>query len=356
MRRAARALIDLSALRHNLDRARAGAPRARVLAVVKADGYGHGAVAAARALAGADALAVAHLGEALALREAAVRAPVLVLQGARDAPELAEAATQGLEIVVHHEAQLQALESTPAPIGVWLKVDSGMHRLGFAPRELPEIHARLGALQGVGAPPVLMTHLACAEDRADPSTARQLARFDQAVGGLPGARSIANSAGLLGYPDSHRDWVRPGIMLYGASPFVGGSGEREGLRPVMTLSAPLIAIRHLRAGDRVGYGGAYVCPEDMPVGVVAIGYADGYPRHAPSGTPVGVAGGRVALVGRVSMDMITVDLRGVRPPRLGDEVILWGPGLAVEEVAERSGTIAYELLCNAGRHCHREYV
>lgn len=354
MRRAARALIDLSALRHNLERVRACAPRARVVAVIKADAYGHGAIEAARALSGADALAVAHLGEALALREAGIRAPVLVLQGARGAAELAEAASRGLEIVVHHEAQLQVLESSGARLGVWLKVDSGMHRLGVAPRELPAFHERLCALQG--AAPVLMTHLACADDRSDPTTARQLARFDQAVEGLAGAHSIANSAGLLGYPDSHRDWVRPGIMLYGASPFVGGSGEREGLRPVMTLSAPLIAIRQLRAGDRVGYGGDYVCPEDMPVGVVAIGYADGYPRHAASGTPVRIGAARAALVGRVSMDMITVDLRGMRRPRLGDEAILWGPGLAVEEVAERAGTIAYELLCNAGNHCQREYL
>jgi alanine racemase len=352
MRRAACALIDLSALRHNLEKARAAAPRSRVLAVIKADAYGHGAVAAARALTGADGLAVAHLGEALALREAGIRAPVLVLQGLRGAAQLAQAAAHGLDVAVHHEAQLKALESAPAPIRVWLKVDSGMHRLGFTPRELPEVYRRLRAGGGV---PVLMTHLACADDRADPSTARQLARFEQAVGKLDGESSIANSAGLLGFPDTHRDWVRPGIMLYGASPFVGGSGEREGLRPVMTLSAPLIAIRHLRAGDAVGYGGTYVCPEDMPVGVVAIGYADGYPRHAPSGTPVRMAGGRAALLGRVSMDLITVDLRGIRRPRLGDDVVLWGPGLPVEEVATRSGSIAYELLCNAGRHCHREY-
>ncbi len=354
MRRAARALIDLSALRHNLARARACAPRARVVAVIKADAYGHGALAAARVLAGADTLAVAHLGEALALREAGIRTPVLVLQGVRGPIELAEAAARGLAVVVHHEAQLQALEASRAPLRVWLKVDSGMHRLGFAPGELPGIHSRLRAVQG--AAPVLMTHLACADDRADPATARQLARFDRAVDGLAGTHSIANSAGVLGHPESHRDWVRPGIMLYGVSPFVGGSGEREGLRAVMSLRAPLIAIRRLRAGDRVGYGGDYVCPEDMPVGVVAIGYGDGYPRHAPSGTPVRVAGTRAALVGRVSMDMITVDLRGVPHPCVGDEVILWGPGLAVEEVAERAGTIAYELLCNAGRHCHREYL
>ena len=359
MTRLARVLIDPDALRHNLQRARAAAPGRRLLAVVKAGGYGHGMVAAARALAGADGFGVATVGEGLALREAGLSAPVLVLEGPAGPAEVEAAAAAGLAVVLHHEAQLRWLEEArpPRPVPVWVKLDTGMHRLGFDPAMAPALAQRLAACAAAAPPPVWMTHFANADDRDDPLTTEQIRRFAAAVDGLPGARSLANSAGVLGWPGSHGDWVRPGIMLYGASPFAGATGPELELRPAMTFTSRLIAVHRRRRGEALGYGGEYVCPEDMPVGVVAAGYGDGYPRHAAAGTPVLVGGRRVSLVGRVSMDMITVDLRAHPEARVGDPVVLWGEGLPVEEVARHAGTIAYELLCHAGaRPASREVL
>ncbi len=358
MRRMAQVTVDPDALRHNLARAReAAGPGRRVMAVVKADAYGHGLAEAAQALAEADALAVACIGEAACLRELGWRGRVVVLEGVGDAAGLREAAALGVDLVVHAPEQLALLEASPPrrPLDLWLKLDTGMHRLGFDPDEAAALQARVAALPGAGTVR-WMTHLACADERASPATARQLERFARALAGLPGERSAANSGGLLAWPQARLDWVRPGIMLYGVSPFAGGEGAREGLRPAMRFETRLIAVTRRRRGDALGYGGAWVCPEDMPVGVAAAGYADGYPRHAPAGTPVLVRGREAALVGRVSMDMILVDLRAVPEARPGDVVALWGPELPVERVAARAGTIAYELLCAAGARAGRRLL
>lgn len=349
MPRAAHAEIDLGALRHNLARVREAAPRSRILAAVKADAYGHGLLTVAEALQGVDGYAVASVGEGLLLREAGLPGVILALQGFADAEELGLAAERDIELTVHAEHQLALLERSPPPraVGVWLKIDTGMHRLGFAPQEVAGVHRRLRAMPAVRGTPRLMTHLARADEPRSEATARQVAVFDACAQGLAGEQSIANSAGVLAWPQTHRHWVRPGIMLYGASPFVNGDALAEGLRPVMTLKAPLVAVRRLRRGDAVGYGGSYVCPEDMPVGVAAIGYGDGYPRQAGEGAPVLVNGRRTRLLGRVCMDVVTVDLRGIEA-RVGDEVVLWGEGLPADEVARAAGTISYELFCRVG--------
>lgn len=358
MTRPLRAWVDPAALGHNLRLARAAAGDAKVLAVVKADAYGHGLAHVLPALSAADAFAVASLEEALAVRAAGVTAPVVLLEGVFEARELISAADQGLICVLHNTEQLRFLEtvSLPRPIRVWLKVDTGMHRLGFPPESVRGIHRRLEVLRQVRPGVVLMTHLACADDRDNPFTHRQLTLFQGVRTGLAGETSIANSAGLLGWPESRADWVRPGIMLYGGAPFQGETGPDQGLRPVMTLETRLIAVNRQPAGSTVGYGATWTCPQEMPVGVAAVGYGDGYPRHAPAGTPVLVNGRPVPLIGRVSMDMITLDLRGQPQARVGDPVILWGRGLPADVVADYAGTIAYELFCGVTRRVPRIVV
>lgn len=347
MTRSVVATVDLSALSHNLARVREVAPNSRVMAVIKANAYGHGIVRIAQALHGIDAFGVACLEEALTLRGADIKTPIVLLEGVNDTDELALASTYRLELVVHHPAQVSMLEraTLPMPVKIWLKVDTGMHRLGFVPEATPKAWTRLRACAAVDGTPRLLSHLANADDRRDRLTLDQCETFLGICEGLGGEASLANSGGLLGWPQAQLDWVRPGIMLYGVSPFVGRKGEQEGLRPVMTLSTRLIAVNHYKKGDAIGYGGAWVCPQDMPVGVAAIGYGDGYPRQAEPGTPVLVNGRRVPLVGRVSMDMICVDLRTQPQAQAGDPVHLWGNGLPVEEVADHASTIAYELLC-----------
>jgi len=345
--RATQVVIDLSALRHNLQQVRSAAPGSKVMAAIKANGYGHGLVRVAQALQHADAFGVASIGEAIQLRQAGIKQPIVLLEGFFQADELPLIAQHDFIIAVHHAAQLEMLERAQLerPVQVWLKVDSGMHRLGFEPTAVPAAWQRLECCTNVAKVIGFMTHLANADNREDSATEAQLELFRQVTAGLPGQRSIANSAAVLGWPQSHSEWVRPGIMLYGISPFLSGDGREHGLRPVMTLRSELIAVNRLKRGDAVGYGGTFVCPEDMPVGVVAAGYGDGYPRHAPAGTPVLVNGRRVPLVGRVSMDMITVDLCSQPDAKPGDPVVLWGEGLPVEEIAAHAGTIAYELVC-----------
>ncbi len=347
MIRRVRALIDLAALKANFAQSKAAAPQSRVMAVIKANAYGHGVLRVAHALANADAFALASLDEALVLRTAGVAKRLIVLGGVYSADELTRAVENNVELVVHSEEQLRLLESASlsTSVGVWLKVDTGMHRLGVAPGKLKNFYQRLCALKYIKRPLVIMTHFASADEEDDQTTPLQLKQFQASIAGTEAEYSCANSAALLKYPAAHFDWVRPGIMLYGVSPFASSTACAYDLLPVMTLESRIIAVNSYQRGDAIGYAGTWTCPEDMPVGVVAIGYADGYPRHAPSGTPVLVNGKRASLIGRVSMDMITVDLRGIGPVRAGDPAVLWGRGLPVENIAARAGTIAYELLC-----------
>ncbi len=354
MGRPARALLHAQALRHNFQQVRRRAPGARVMAVVKANGYGHGLAWVAQTLKEADAFAVASVEEGFQLRQAGIQQPIVLLEGFFQADELPTLAHYDLWPVVHHDEQLRMLESVALakPLGVWLKIDSGMHRIGFAPAQARAVYEQLRACRTVREVR-LMSHLASADDPDDPATRRQLAVFLPLARELGVPASCANSAGIIAWPDSHLDWVRPGIMLYGATPMLAASAQQLELQPTMTLTSALIAV-HLRAkGEAIGYGGDYRCPQDMPVGVAAIGYGDGYPRHAAPGTPVLVNGRPVPLIGRVSMDMITVDLRSQPHARVGDPVVLWGEGLPVEDVARHAGTIAYELLCHVAERIPR---
>lgn len=347
MQRTAVAHLDRQALRHNLQRARAAAPGSAVFAVIKAQAYGHGLTFCADTLAeGCEGFAVASTGEGVALRDAGfAEHRICILNGPADTDELRACAAHALEPLVHQQWQAERLAAGDLPpLRVWLKIDTGMGRLGVPSSEAADWHARLRACPSVRPPVGLMTHMASADTRDDDYTGHQRRRFETATAGLEGPRSAANSACVLGWPATHGDWVRPGIMLYGCSPFVEGAEPALDLMPVMTLTSRLIAINQLEAGASVGYGRSWHCPETMPVGVVALGYGDGYPRHAPNGTPVLVGGRRVPLVGRISMDKITVDLRAAPDAAVGDEVVLWGRGLPVEEIAAAAGTIGYELL------------
>lgn len=363
MTRATRADINLSALQHNLQRSSAATPRSQQFAIIKADGYGHGMVAVARALTEADGFGVASVEEALELRNAGIKKPILLLEGFFHRDELEQILENELQVVVHHEDQLTILEeysSTQAAllnsVVAWLKVDTGMHRLGFDPEVIENTYQRLENCGCVQKPVRFMTHLANADDLYDKKTQQQIELFKGMLNDRELERSIANSAGILGWMGSYSDISRPGIMLYGVSPFLNETAKDRGLLPVMTLRSEVIAIKHCKKGDAVGYGGVWVCPEDMPIGVIGIGYGDGYPRHASTGTPVLVNGKRAPLVGRVSMDMICVDLRGRSEVKPGDEVILWGEGLPAEEIANFASTIAYDLFCGVTSRVPREYI
>jgi alanine racemase len=318
------------------------------MAVVKANGYGHGAITVAKTLQGADGIGVASLEEALVLRErGGVTAPVCLLEGFFQLNELPLLVQHDLTTVVHTASQLEALENYKGDgtVDVWAKFDTGMHRLGFRTEDADAVIARLRACKVVDKLGI-MSHFADA-DRADSKvTPAQIGQFNTLIAKFGLAGSIANSAGVLLWPASISDWVRPGLMLYGASPVADRSAEDLGLLPAMTIESALIAVNRQRRGDAVGYSGSWICPEDMPVGVVAFGYGDGYPRHAPPGTPVLVNGKRVPLIGRVSMDMITVDLRTQAGAKTGDPVVLWGRGLPADEIARHAGTISYELFCH----------
>ena len=308
--KAATAQIDLNALRANLARIRQLAPESMVMAVVKANAYGHGLLQTARALQQADAFAVARLEEALTLRSGGITKPILLLEGFFSADDLPVLATNNIQTVLHSDEQLQAIENAVLdhPLRAWLKIDSGMHRLGVRPEQFDAYFSRMQSCYNLQQPFKLMSHFSCADELDKGITEHQLAIFDQLVQGCEGEHSLANSAGILAWSQSHRDWVRPGISLYGVSPFVGDTGQQQGLTPAMTLSSSLIAVREHKAGEAVGYGARWSSPRNTRLGVVAIGYGDGYPISAPEGTPVLVNGRLVPLVGRVSMDMLTVDL------------------------------------------------
>lgn len=319
------------------------------MAIVKADGYGHGVIRVANALPEADAFGVASVEEAVRLREANITQPIVLLEGPFEEQELSEIAVHQLESVVHNHDQVRMFAAGSPHTTLWIKLDTGMHRLGFAPSEVPAVVA---VLANPGRQVRFMTHFASAHLRQDLSVPRQLEAFFSAIDGAEGERCCANSSAILGWPESHGDWVRPGLMLYGVSPFSDRSGESFGLRPAMTLASALIAVKRVAQYETVGYGKAYVCPEAMEVGVVAFGYADGYPRHAGTGTPILVNGVRTQVIGDASMDMMAVDLRPLGDARVGDPVVLWGDGLPVEEVAQAAGTIPYELLCRMRMRAH----
>ncbi|MDP1697850.1 MAG: alanine racemase [Xanthomonadaceae bacterium] len=343
--------IDLDALRHNLAAVRLRAPASRVMAVVKADGYGHGLERVAKALAGADAFGVAALADAQRLRAAGLTQRIVLLSGFDEPADLPLLRQLAVDTVIHHPAQLAMLDALDAgtPIRCWLKLDTGMHRLGIPAADGALVAARLRAMPAVDPELVLMSHFSRSDEFGDAATAAQIACFESACQGISGARSLANSAAVLGWPAAHADWVRPGGALYGISVVDGRTGADFGLRSAMRLCTRLIAVNQVRAGEPVGYGARFVCPEDMAVGVAAIGYGDGYPRHVPSGTPVLVNGRRVPLIGRVSMDLMTLDLRSQPAARVGDPVQLWGAELPVEVIAAAAGTIGYELTCSITR-------
>lgn len=355
MSRPLRAVIQTQSLQHNLQRARHYAPNSKVMAVIKADGYGHGIVTVAQALSSADALAVASIDEAITIQDALSSCPpICLLEGVFHPDELIEAATRRFQLVIHSRHQLEWLErvSLANKLSIWLKVSTGMNRLGIDTADFNEFYQRLQDCANVESFGV-MTHFACADEPASDMTTQQLARFFSLDITLGTKRSAANSAGILQWPDSQFDWVRPGIMLYGSSPMPDQAAEAFGLKAVMQLESELVSVHRVRKGESVGYGASWTANADTVIGVVACGYGDGYPRHAPSGTPVLVNGQRVPIVGRVSMDMITVDLGPQTAAKVGDAVELWGNTLSVDEVARQAGTISYELLCQVTRRVPR---
>jgi alanine racemase len=337
-----RARIDPAALRHNLGVVKRRAPRSRAWAVVKANAYGHGLARVARGLAAADGLALIELDAAIGLRSSGEKRPILLLQGVYSPQELEPVAAHGLSIVVHAAEQIVMLEKTrtSAKLSVYAKVNTGMNRLGFAEQDLGDA---LGRLARCASDVTLMTHFADADGAR--GVKWQMERFAAMSAGLTFPCSLANSAAILRFPETHADWVRPGIMLYGCSPFPDESAEQLGLNPAMTLSSELIAVRALQAGDCVGYGCTFTASAPMRVGIVACGYADGYPRHAPTGTPILVCGKRTRTLGRVAMDMLFADLTGIPEAGIGAPVTLWGEGLSADEVGASAGTVSYELLC-----------
>ncbi|MCM8594927.1 alanine racemase [Accumulibacter sp.] len=359
MPRPIEARIDLSALRHNYlfarHRARTLGGESRAWAVVKANAYGHGLLRAARALGDvADGFALLDLDEAVALRQAGVRQPILLLEGFFEPSDIAVCAGHRLSVVIHCLEQLRMLRAVlpETPLPLFIKLNTGMNRLGLTAEQLPAVRRELAAMGGTAVlgTPTLITHFADADaDGGEACIAWQLERFERMRTAWPEAAgfpvSLANSAAILRYPQTAHDWVRPGIMLYGGSPFASQSAESLGLRPVMTLDSRILAVQEIDAGERVGYGGTFVARRPTRVGIVACGYADGYPRHAPSGTPIVVDGRRTATLGRVSMDMLACDLTELPGSGPGSRVTLWGEGLAADEVAAASGTISYQLFC-----------
>ncbi len=353
--RDAQLTINRSALLHNLRQVQLAAPNAKVLAMVKADAYGHGALLVAQTLdSHVNALGVAFLAEALALRGAGIRSPIAILEGVFSSEELEAALAAHCYLVVHQQAQIDLLAQYQgqSQTRVWLKIDSGMHRLGFSPQTAVVAYQQLQQL-AVVKEIILTSHFACADDLQSPKTHQQLSVLTQLAQKLPSLpMSFANSAAILAWPDSHHQWVRPGIMLYGSSPFADKDASTLNLQPVMTLSSRLIAIQQIKAGETVGYGSTWQAPRNTRLGVVAIGYGDGYPRHINANTPVLINGQRAAIVGRVSMDMITVDISDIQAER-GDAVILWGEGLSADEIAVCANTISYELFCQVTARVER---
>jgi len=348
MARPIQASFDLAALKNNFAIARRYAGDAAMMAVIKANAYGHGLLRVARTLADADAFGLLELDDAVRLRDAGYRQRILLLEGFFSATELPEILHHGFTVMVHDREQLQMLKALHADkkLDVFLKFNTGMNRLGFPAADSRGVLEELNALPCVGEV-VLTTHFSDAEGVS--GIDGQMREFEQHVAQPGYARSLANSAALLRFPDARGDWVRPGLMLYGASPLENAGALKLGLQPVMTLKSEIIAIQQIKRGDTVGYGSQYLADRNMRVGVAACGYADGYPRHAPNGTPVLIEGVSAPTAGRVSMDMLCVDLTNVPHAKVGSPVVLWGEGLPVEDVAAAAGTVSYELLCALAR-------
>ncbi len=359
MSRPARAIVDLDALRHNYQLAQSLAPNARALGVVKANAYGHGAVAAAQALEPlVPAFAVACMEEALELRAAGLQKPILLLEGAFTADEIETAAAHNCWLMVSNREQAEEMVNArpSAPLQLWLKADTGMHRLGLTPQQVPELYRRLQALPHVQGPIVIATHFAVADEPELDFTRQQIECLQQINRDLQAPLSLANSAGILAWPGSHAQYTRPGIMLYGSSPFATEHPLAAQLQAVMTLESKVIDLHQVAAGESVGYGRRWIAQKDSIIATVAIGYGDGYPRHAPDGTPVLVNGQRCPLAGRVSMDMITVDVTTLPSVNVGDAVELWGKQLPINEVAASAGTISYELVTRMPLRAPRHYL
>lgn len=353
------ATIDLSAIRHNLQQVRTLAPAANIMAVVKADAYGHGLIEVANTLSEADGLAVARLEEALHLRSAGITAPILLLSGIQDQLDLQRCAENAIDVVIHSLNQAELLNdcSLAKPLTVWLKLDSGMHRLGLTPQQLHQAYAQLQHNPNVKAM-VLMTHFSSSEQSNRQHTEQQLSQFDQAIGALDLPKSLANSAAIIQHSATHEHWVRPGIMLYGANPLAPIEALKypADLRAAMTLTTTVIAIRTVKKGESVGYNQRWTASKDSLIATLAIGYGDGYPRHAKNGTPVLINNERAFLVGTVSMDLISVDISHCQPVNIGDQAILWGEHLSANEIAHCADTISYELFTSVTKRVPRAYI
>ncbi|MGE3320426.1 MAG: alanine racemase [Candidatus Berkiella sp.] len=343
------AKVSASALAHNVAVIRKLSKNAKILAMVKANAYGHGLVQVAKALANVDALGVASIEEALNIRKAGVKTDIVLMEGIFNPDELSLVQTHRLILVIHHFAQVQALQQYQKPLlqkfKVWLKINTGMNRLGFSPREFQDAHAMLTQLPQVELIG-FMTHFAKADEKDNDSTRIQYQQFYDLIGERKGQKSLANSAGILAWPEAHADWVRPGLILYGASPFPNSCGHDLNLKPAMSLYSTVIAVREVAQGEQVGYGGMWESfGNSSKIAIVAMGYGDGYPWHAKNGTPVLINQQRAGTVGRISMDMLAVDVSALNNVKVGDPVVLWGEGLPIEEVARHAGTIPYELFC-----------
>ncbi|NNF52603.1 MAG: alanine racemase [Gammaproteobacteria bacterium] len=358
MERFPRVLVDLAALAQNLEVIRAAAPGCEIMAVIKANAYGHGMVAVARALEKADALAVARISEAIALREAGISGEIVLLEGVFSSEELVLAAQHRLTLVLHNEQQIDWLEAFRGGtrFRCWLKIDTGMHRLGISMQDSASAMRRVRGCPAISQPPGLMTHLASAEIEGDPLTKKQLEDFSLLCEAWPGEVSSANSAAVFLRPLARRGWIRPGLALYGVSPLPEVTGADLGLRPAMRFETRIISIKTLSAGDAVGYNSTWTATAPTRIGIAAVGYGDGYLRGFANGAPALVANEQAQLVGRVSMDMIALDLGPGSEAGIGDPVLLWGPELPVEKIAPWASTIPYELLCNVSARVHTEYL
>ena len=361
MSRPTKAIIDLQALRHNFDLAQSLAPSSDTIAMVKANAYGHGAVEVATALATmAPAFGVASIDEALELRQGGISRPIMLLEGIFELDEVALAAHHNFWLMVENSRQLEAVVSAnlTQQVKVWLGMDTGMHRLGFQPEEIQSAYNRLRNSRNVSEEIVLASHFACADDLSNPATSQQIQQFDlyTPAGQKPPKTSLANSAAILGWPKAQRNWQRPGYMLYGNSPFSASQKNADQLRPVMSFESAVISVRSIRSGESVGYTANWAAQRDSVIATVTVGYGDGYPRQAANGTPVLINGVRCPLVGRVSMDMITVDVTDLPGAAIGDRAVLWGPELPVNEVAIHCDTIGYELLTRMPSRVPRIYI